>query len=176
MLMSSVTRFVLSIITCGSSDWNYKTNAKQSRLCWTSSFGHNYRTLRRTSHYWQLFTPDGSLVSKMNLTVENSYIYLHKINTTVGLTLHSIPIFVHAILYFKRNFGIGFNGTGTNCGIAHILGILLMNSYDMQIYFLATSLLQLAVFPLWIAIWINKELPYLDWSLKSITAFKTLSN
>ena len=26
--------------------------------------------------------------------------------------------------------GLGFNGTETNCGIAHILGILLMNSYD----------------------------------------------
>ena len=65
----------------------------------------------------------------MKLRIENSYIYLHKINTTVGLTLHSIPIFVHAILYFKRNYGIGFNGAETNCGIAHILGILLMNSW-----------------------------------------------
>ena len=26
--------------------------------------------------------------------------------------------------------GIGFNGAETNCGIAHILGILLMNSWD----------------------------------------------
>ena len=26
--------------------------------------------------------------------------------------------------------GIGFNGAESNCGIAHILGILLMNSYD----------------------------------------------
>ena len=26
--------------------------------------------------------------------------------------------------------GIGFNGAETNCRIAHILGILLMNSYD----------------------------------------------
>ena len=29
--------------------------------------------------------------------------------------------------------GIGFNGAETNCGIAHILGILLMNSYKIQI-------------------------------------------
>ena len=29
--------------------------------------------------------------------------------------------------------GIGFNGAETNWGIAHILGILLMNSYDTQI-------------------------------------------
>ena len=26
-------------------------------------------------------------------------------------------------------FGLGFNGAETNCGIAHILGTLLMNSY-----------------------------------------------
>ena len=31
--------------------------------------------------------------------------------------------------------GIGFNGAETNCGIAHILGILLMNSWDTQLYF-----------------------------------------
>ena len=29
--------------------------------------------------------------------------------------------------------GIGFNGAETNRGIAHILGILLMNSYDFWI-------------------------------------------
>ena len=28
---------------------------------------------------------------------------------------------------------IGFDGVETNCGIAHILGILLMNSYEIQI-------------------------------------------
>lgn len=27
-----------------------------------------------------------------------------------------------------------FNGTETNCRIAHILGILLMNSYDIQMF------------------------------------------
>ena len=31
--------------------------------------------------------------------------------------------------------GIGFNGAETNCGIAHILGILLMNSYNTGIFF-----------------------------------------
>ena len=31
--------------------------------------------------------------------------------------------------------GIGFNGAETNCGIARILGILLMNSWDTQIHF-----------------------------------------
>ena len=30
--------------------------------------------------------------------------------------------------------GIGFNGAETNCGIARILGILLMNSRDTKIY------------------------------------------
>ena len=29
---------------------------------------------------------------------------------------------------------IGFNGAETNCGIAHILGILLMNSYDFRYF------------------------------------------
>ena len=31
------------------------------------------------------------------------------------------------------NFGIGFNGAETNCGIAHILGILLMISYNTDL-------------------------------------------
>ena len=31
--------------------------------------------------------------------------------------------------------GIGFNGAETNCGIAHILGILLMNSCNTDIIF-----------------------------------------
>ena len=30
---------------------------------------------------------------------------------------------------------IGFNGAETNCGIAHILGILLMNSCSTDIFF-----------------------------------------
>ena len=30
-------------------------------------------------------------------------------------------------------YNIGFNGAETNCGIAHILGILLMNSYEIKI-------------------------------------------
>ena len=37
--------------------------------------------------------------------------------------------------------GIGFNGAETNCGIARILGILLMNSWDTYIYFLATTII-----------------------------------
>ena len=31
--------------------------------------------------------------------------------------------------------GIGFNGAETNCGIAHILGTLLMNSCNTDIFF-----------------------------------------
>ena len=30
---------------------------------------------------------------------------------------------------------LGFNGAETNCGIAHILGILLMNSCNTDIFF-----------------------------------------
>ena len=37
--------------------------------------------------------------------------------------------------------GIGFNGAETNCGIAGILGILLINSWDTEIYFLATTII-----------------------------------
>ena len=42
--------------------------------------------------------------------------------------------------------GIGFNGAGTNCGIAHILGILLMNMQlpqqsHIKIYFLAATVI-----------------------------------
>ena len=36
-------------------------------------------------------------------------------------------VFLNAI----SAIGIGFNGAETNCGIARILGILLMNSCDM---------------------------------------------
>ena len=36
--------------------------------------------------------------------------------------------------------GIGFNGAETNCGIAHILGILLMNSCN-KVIFLATTII-----------------------------------
>ena len=32
------------------------------------------------------------------------------------------------------NNGIGFNGAKTNCGIVHILGILLMNSYNLKTF------------------------------------------
>ena len=35
--------------------------------------------------------------------------------------------------------GVELNGAETNCGIAHILGILPMNSYDIQII-LATTI------------------------------------
>ena len=31
--------------------------------------------------------------------------------------------------------GIGFNGAETNCGIAHISGIQLMNSYNIDLFF-----------------------------------------
>ena len=34
----------------------------------------------------------------------------------------------HIVGGFSSTIGIGFNGAETNCGIAHILGILLMNS------------------------------------------------
>ena len=34
-----------------------------------------------------------------------------------------------------------FNGAETNCGIAHILGILLMNSWTRRYFFLATTII-----------------------------------
>ena len=36
---------------------------------------------------------------------------------------------------FCNNIGIGFNGAETNCRIAHILGILLINSCNTDIFF-----------------------------------------
>ena len=44
--------------------------------------------------------------------------------------------------------GIGFNGAETNCGIAHILGILLKNSYEFKI---CSEARISEVCPLWIA-------------------------
>ena len=34
--------------------------------------------------------------------------------------------------WFRISYLLGFNGAETNCGIAHILGILLMNSYEIK--------------------------------------------
>ena len=42
------------------------------------------------------------------------------------------------MLHFEKKNGLafnGFNGAETNCGIAHILGILLMNGYNTDIIF-----------------------------------------
>ena len=44
--------------------------------------------------------------------------------------------------------GIGFNGAETNCGIAHILGILLMNIYNTDIFFTSYYNLQSVHFEL----------------------------
>ena len=41
-----------------------------------------------------------------------------------------IPVCFSGILLKCSAIGIGFNGAETNCGIARILGILLMNSCD----------------------------------------------
>ena len=34
---------------------------------------------------------------------------------------------------YSLYYTLGFNGAETNCGVAHILGILLMNSYEIKI-------------------------------------------
>ena len=39
----------------------------------------------------------------------------------------------------QKSVGLGFNGAETNCEIAYILGILLMNSYN-TVTFLATTI------------------------------------
>ena len=46
----------------------------------------------------------------------------------------------HGLLLKCSTVGIGFNRAETNCGIAHILGILLMNSCN-TIIFLATTII-----------------------------------
>ena len=45
----------------------------------------------------------------------------------------------HGLLLKCSTVGIGFNRAETNCGVAHILGILLMNSCN-TIIFLATTM------------------------------------
>ena len=45
-----------------------------------------------------------------------------------------ISAFVTSELKVVYLSGIGFNGAETNCGIADILGILLMSSYDIKIF------------------------------------------
>ena len=42
---------------------------------------------------------------------------------------------IHFADYNNNTIGIGFNGAETNCRIAHILGILLMNSCNTDIFF-----------------------------------------
>ena len=52
-----------------------------------------------------------------------------------------MPNYITYIILLKCSaVGMRFNGPETNCGIAHILGILLMNSYNTDI-FLATTII-----------------------------------
>ena len=47
-----------------------------------------------------------------------------------------MPNYITYIILLKCSaVGMRFNGPETNCGIAHILGILLMNSYNTDISF-----------------------------------------
>ena len=47
-----------------------------------------------------------------------------------------MPNYITYIILLKCSaVGMRFNGPETNCGIAHILGILLMNSYNTDIFF-----------------------------------------
>ena len=54
-----------------------------------------------------------------------------------------ISAFVTSELKVVYLSGIGFNGAETNCGIAEILGIRLMSSYDIKI-FRATTICRLS--------------------------------
>ena len=58
--------------------------------------------------------------------------YWENLVVVVVLVVQSKALYSGWLLQKKKcsTTGIGFNGTETNCGIAHILGILLMNSYD----------------------------------------------
>ena len=72
-----------------------------------------------------LFSAIRSPLIKLNTSLNNALIshcvpYLYVLSVTV-LTLWVAPLKWSAV-------GIGFNGTKTNCGIARILGILLMNT------------------------------------------------
>ena len=74
----------------------------------------------RSLHSAQVLLKEIREAYKRKVQGEN-WQYEHCISTTFLLKCSAI--------------GIGFNGAQTNCGIARILGILLMNSWDTYIYF-----------------------------------------
>ena len=64
-------------------------------------------------------------------------VFLTYVLSVTVLTLWSLLLKCSAI-------GIGFNGAETNCRIAHILGILLKNSYEFLILLEATFIYSLS--------------------------------
>ena len=56
--------------------------------------------------------------------------YRENLLLVVFLVVESKALYCGWLLLKCSKIGIGFDGAETNCGIAHILGILLMDSYD----------------------------------------------
>ena len=69
-----------------------------------------------------------------DMYIQYVILIMHYIFFVVFLLIHLVSNCVHIVggrLLLKcSTVGIGFNGAKTSCGIAQILGILLMNSYD----------------------------------------------
>ena len=72
--------------------------------------------------------------------------YTQRYISNISKSVTVLTLWVAPPKMFYMFLGIGLNGSETNCAIAHILGILLMNSYDFR-YF---EQQQFAVCPFWI--------------------------
>ena len=75
-----------------------------------------------------------------NLYLPHSQVTLKMTSTQVVKTSVTLmPIF--NLQWGTKLLGQYYNEAETNCRIAHILGILLMNSYNTDIFFLATTII-----------------------------------
>ena len=72
-----------------------------------------------------MFSRQNDAVSRASTTY-----YWENLVFVVVLVVESKTGYSGWLLLKCSTIGVGFNGAETNCGIAHILGIVLMNSYD----------------------------------------------
>ena len=80
---------------------------------------------------------------KAAIITETSTAALHSfVRITLRISVLLVDLSNHPRVQFEpvNYIGIGFNGAETNCRIAHILGILLMNSCNTD-NFLATTII-----------------------------------
>ena len=70
-------------------------------------------------------------------------LYLDYLFGKIRVTLFTPDLLLCSDSSFSKLMVVGFNGAEINCGIAHILGILLKNSYEFQILLEATFIYSL---------------------------------